>query len=366
MHYLTLSYVPETGEVILDGSPAGPAGEAVLIPVTGVELGFDRADGQLVRAIVDVGDASAMTLINRLFGTRAGAVLRDLAETGSTGPQRVLPVPELCAALSSIARLDATRATSPISGSSPWWAAEAAVLAEQAGLHSRTLAEAGRASCALRRAQPHRSHTPEMDVAAEVADLANEPLPGPHSVLDPGMAPPKLFRPGLTPYSDLLVHRDTGGDCVTVQATATRDADPATAGRWHARLVDPKKRLVLDHASFKLADSRVQAEFRFPAGKQDEIWVEVVDDPERPVRSAKAHRIRRALRWADAALRAERAPAGVASRSTAADWAALAMVAWERCRLDWEAAGDHDRAAAVLVPRMPVPGPACLAEVLGE
>jgi len=96
-----------------------------------------------------------------------------------------------------------------------------------------------------------------------------------------------------------------------------------------------------------------------------ETWVEVVDRSGRPVRGPKVHRIRRALRWADAALRAERAPAGIAPQSAAADWAALAAAAWERCRRDWAAAGDPDRAAAVLAPRALLPDASYLAEVLG-
>ena len=43
----------ETGQVILEGIPAGVAGEAPLIPVAGLELAFDRADGRLCRAVID-------------------------------------------------------------------------------------------------------------------------------------------------------------------------------------------------------------------------------------------------------------------------------------------------------------------------
>ena len=71
------------------------------------------------------------------------------------------------------------------------------------------------------------------------------------------------------------------------------------------------------------------------------------------------------------------------------DWAALAAAAWERCRRDWEAAGDGDRAylaarrqaafdpracvppapsvtAADIAGQAPIDGPAYLAEVLGR
>ena len=146
MRDLTPSYVPETGEVILDGPPAGPAGEAGLVPVAGMELAFDRADGHLVRAIVDATAAPAMELVTKLFGRHAAGTLRDLAgQADGARLQAMSPAAGLSAALSSLARLDAARATSPVAASSPWWAAEAAVLAEQAGLRSRTLAEAGRA-----------------------------------------------------------------------------------------------------------------------------------------------------------------------------------------------------------------------------
>jgi hypothetical protein len=96
-----------------------------------------------------------------------------------------------------------------------------------------------------------------------------------------------------------------------------------------------------------------------------EAWIEVVGEPHPPVRSAKTHLIQRALRWADAALRAERAPAGLAPQATAEDWAALAALAWQRCRHDWAAADDSDRATALPTPRTLAPGPAYLAEVLG-
>jgi hypothetical protein len=366
MRDLTPSYVPETGEVILDGPCAGPAGEAGLVPVAGVELAFDRADGHLVRAIVDVACAPAIALVSRLFGAPAAKVICDLADPAKGAqPHAVSPVGGFCAPLSRLARLDAARTTSPVPGS-PWWAAEAVVLVEQAGLHSRTLTEAGWTNCAPRGGPPQWSCRPEMDVAAEVAELANDCLPGLHWVLEPIVASPELFRPGLTPHSDLLVHRDTGSDSVIVQAALAPGADPAAAERWHARLVDPTRRLVLDLGGFRLAGSRVQADLHFPVDGPEQAWIEVVDDPERPVRDARAHWIQRALRWADAALRAERAPAGIAPRATPADWAALAEIAWDRCRHDWRAAGDHARAAAVLVSRMPAPGPVCLAEILGE
>ena len=53
MNDLTPSFERETGQVILEGLPAGVAGEAPLIPVPGLDLAFDRADGRLCRVVVD-------------------------------------------------------------------------------------------------------------------------------------------------------------------------------------------------------------------------------------------------------------------------------------------------------------------------
>src|SRR6185437_10097903 len=164
MNDLTPSYEPDAGQVILEGRPAGPAGEAGLAPVAGVDLAFDRGDGHLVRVVADAGDQAvadpsdqaaagtggqaAAALLNRLFGPRAARVLGEVAsspaEPGAPWPYTLSPEPVLCAALSSLARLDAARDTSPVPRHSPWWAAEAAVLAEQAGLHDRAGAEAAR------------------------------------------------------------------------------------------------------------------------------------------------------------------------------------------------------------------------------
>ena len=418
MNDLMPSYEPESGQVILDGRPAGPAGEARLVPVAGVDLAFDRADGHLVRAVVDAHGEPVPALLARLFGPQAADILGaavqsagakpgSLSAEGGARPGPLSPEAGLCTALSSLARLDAARATSPVPGSSPWWAAEAAVLAGQAGLPARALTDARRAVHALGRGplavprqaaqtafkaadiaaaeepesarqlresvvvndQPRRPRLPGLDVAAEVEGLEKDPirLPGLHWVLDPGLVPAGLFRPGLSPHSDLVVRYDGGAGRLGVQVTLAPGADCAAASRCQARLVDPVVRRVLARADFERAGSRVRAELQlsFPLDELGETWLEVVEG-RRPVRGNKAHLIRRALRWADAALRAERAPAGLAPQSTGEDWAALATLAWERCRRDWAAAGDPGRAAAVLEIRVPLPAPAYLAEILGE
>lgn len=404
---LTPSYEHETGQVFLDGQPAGPAGEGRLIPVTGLELAFDLVDGHLVQVVVTDDGAPATTLLIRLLGRRAPAIVRATTGRAGVGASSLAPEATLCAALSALARLEAARATSPVSGSSPWWEVEAAVLAERAGLHSRAVvaarravstlggdrvavpAEAARMALAVADILPDsdgdaarrlrdsivvagescQSQLPGLDVAAELEGMEKDcvRLPGLHWMLDPGLAPGAPFRPGLSPYSDLTVRQEASTGQLVVSATLTAGATREAAGKWHARLVDPAVRRILAVASFEQAGSRAQAKLRlpFPLNELSEAWIEVTDRSDRPVRSAKLRRMRRALRWADAALRAERAPAGLAPRSASTDWAALAAVAWERCRRDWGAAGDTRRADA-LVPRVPPQGPACLAEILGE
>lgn len=371
MNDLTPSYEADAGQVILEGRPAGPAGEAGLAPAARTDLAFDRADGHLVRVVTDVEDESAATLLTGLLGPRAMRVLRDVA-AGQAASGPLAPDPVLSAALSSLARLDAFRDTSPVPRRSPWWAAEAAVLAEQAGLHARTLTEVGRLRGGILAGEPHPSCPSRLDVVAEVEGLkeATVRLPGLHWVLDPGLVPAGLFRPGLSPHSDLVVRHGSDAGRVTVEAALAPGTDDAAVGRCEARLVDPVVRRVLARADFQVTGSRVRAELGlpFPLDELGEAWIEVVEGPQRPVRSARGHLTRRALRWADAALRAERAPAGLAPQSTAEDWAALAAIAWDRCRRDWAAAGDLDRAAAGDLDRAAgarALGPACLAEIMG-
>jgi hypothetical protein len=426
MNGLTPSYERETGQVILEGLPAGPAGEAPLIPVSGLDLAFDRADGRLCRVVVDtdatgtdgsiaVGAQVAAMLI-QLFGAHAPSAIPNPA-----GAKALSPDPGLAGTLSSLARLDAARATSPVPPGSPWWAAEAAELAERAGLHARASTEAHRALAKLpgQLDSIHTSVLPEpatraalavaviaaadepaavtrlrevidgrpgllpatpssvpgFDVAHEVKSLEKDQLRlgGLQWMLDPDLVPEGLFRAGLSPYSDLTVRHEGAEERVVVEATLAPDADCGALGRCLARLVDPEVRRVLAQAAFtKTAVGRVRAELQlpFPLDELSESWIEVVQDKLWPVRSAKGHLIRRALRWADAALRAERAPAGLAPHSPPEDWAALAAVAWARCGRDWEAAGDADRAGQAARrqadPPPPAGGPAYLAETLGR
>lgn len=433
MNNLTPVFERETGQVILEGIPAGVAGEAPLVPVPGLELAFDRADGHLCRAVVEAtaDDGSfavgqqADSILTRLFGPGALAAPSGTGAASWKQAKVLLPDPGLTAALSSLARLDAARATSPVPPDSPWWAAEAAELAERGGLRARASAEADQAvskllaelgslktlpaeavRTAIAAATIHAAddvqaaselgaavkklaeHSPDrapagagFDVAAEVGRLEKDSvrLGGLHWMLDPGLVPGRLLRFGLSPHSDLSVQHDGANHQVVIQALLASDAAYETVSRCVARLVDPAVRRVLAQAAFTRAeDSRVTAELELsrPLDEVQDGWIEVVADQYWPVRSAKGHWIRRALRWADTALRAERAPAGLAPYSAPKDWAALAAAAWEHCGRDWEAAGDGCKAALATQRQAaldakpcapPPPGdPVYLAEVLGR
>lgn len=432
-------YEPSSGQVILEDLPAGAAGEASLIPAAGVDMAFDRADGHLTRVVVDAGGADglgepAADLLVRLFGPHAPGVVRRAAAQQA---QLLSLEPELSGTLSRLARLDAARSTSPVPPGSPWWAAEAAELAECAGLCGRARAEARRAIRGLAEALTQGKATlpgealrsaravaditaadeptaaaelreiirgdrrpgpfgnlpsqPDLDVAAEVEGLDEDQarLVGLQWMLDPDLIPEGLFRPGLSPHSDLSVRHDGAEGRVVVEAVLAPGVERDVVTRCRARLVDPGVRRVLTEAVFMRTDSQARAELVLPVPLDElqETWIDIVLDRLRPVRSVKGHWIRRALRWADAALRAERSPAGVAPQSTREDWTALAMIAWERCRRDWDSAGDADRGflaarrlaafdpsgyvpkapsptAAEIADQAPVQGPAYLAEAV--
>lgn len=444
---LTPTYDGDTAQVVLEGLPTGPAGGAGLVPVPGLELVFDRADGRLARVVVDteepggpivLGEAVTASLIS-LFGQEVTDAIRE-APTRHAVQHALSPDARLSVTWSRLARLDAARSTSPVPPTSPLWAAEAAQLAQQGSLHSRARAEARRAITGLAGILSRPPFPEALSAAASaVADLAepDEPdaakqlrdragqspvgsleqwltgqetvpglfdalngrrsrsgqdhIPGLQWSLDPGLVPVGTLLPGLSPLSDLFVHSGTAQDRVVVEAMLIPGAARDAISRCRARLVDPDARRVLAWASFLEEGSRVRAELLLPIPMDElkEKWIEVVDDEHRPVQSEQLRRARRALRWADAALRAEQRPPGLARQLPGEDWTALAATGWERCRYDWEGTGDAGRAylaarrltilnpsahvpqapcswAAELADRPSLQEPAFLAEALGR
>jgi hypothetical protein len=390
-----LAYDNDADQVVLEGSPAGPAGGADLIPAPGIELLFDCADGSLSRVLVDadapggaiiIGEP-AKAMIASLFGARGRTAVQQVRQwAGAAGATVTMTArPGVIAALSRLARLDAARLTSPVA-QSPWWAVEAAQLAARAGLPGRAAAEARRAASALKTASDAWLGSAPAAVALAVAELvkpadprlvrrlrdhARAVAPGrPDQVdrdlamtelaadvadrrtrhdldccsanlnwwLDPRMAPGAVFRHALWPPEELTVRAEARA--IVVEAGLVPGEDRRALGPCRVRLVDPAMRSVIAAAPFcVVGEYRARAEIHHPVPTA-ESWAEVVDDADRPVHSGQLHRIRRAMRWADAALRAGRRPQipGLGERD------GLASLAWKRCASDWLAARDTVRA----------------------
>jgi len=352
---LTLTYDEDAGQIVLEGLPGGPAGEAPLSLAEGIELFFDCADGRLSKVLIEAGEPGqpptigepALAAVASLFGARARAAVQQAP--GSDGdPLTITAEPQLVEAMSRLARLDTARLTSPVADS-PLWAVEAARLARQAGLATPVDADKRRDGPAHHR----RSRSLAMpDVAATKAQRAGE-SGGPPGWLDPGLIPPGIFRHAWWPDADLTIR--TQNDGILVEARLVPGADRRVLARCRARLVDPRNRSVINTAPFvSLGDRRVRAGIRerVPPGS---AWVEVVDDVTRPVSSSQLHHIRRAMRWAQTALAAGRQACGLAD----AQWVRLAADAWARCAEDWSAARDPDRAYLAAVRRAAIcPGAA--------
>ena len=385
---VTVNWDEDVSQVTLEGLPEGPAGGASLSPADGVELIFDCADGQLARVFVAVGETGsppaigepAATMLTRLFGARVTEAVQQAAHLHGD-PLAIWGEPGTLAAMSRLARLDAARLTSSMP-ESPLWSVEAAQLATQADLSARMAAEARRAVSQLASAADLTSRVlaaaadavaelvagAERELASQLQDAvvaarSAEPASGyrkhakppdlPDAVpddglggdieqlhwsLDPRLVPAGLFQHTLWPDAELTVREERSR--LGVEARLAPGADRRALAACRARLVDPVDRRVLGVASFRdLGDSRVRAEIRRRRPAQ-EAWVEIVDDAARPVFSSKLHHIRRAMRWADAALGAGRQRFGLAD----AGWTRLSGEAWSRSAEEWTAAGDHDRA----------------------
>lgn len=396
MNDLTPGFERKAGQVICTGLPAGAAGEAFLTPFPGLDLAFDRAGGRLCRVVVQTVAPDGFVavkeqvaaILTKLFGPAAPAIVLGATTSPGRAPRMLSARPGLTDTLSSLARLSAIRITSPVSPGSPSWAEEAAGLAAQAGLPALAELMAGAPSAGSPPA-------PVQHVAAEAENLRRHRSPsGLQWLLDPGAVTEGVFQLGLSPRSDLDVWRERRPPGLVIEASLAPGAVHGALGSCQARLVDPGIRRIRAQAAFTVSGNRARAELRLPSLPRElpECWAEVVRDRQYPVRSLAGHRIRRALRWADAALRAERAPAGLDPTASADDWSALAEEAWHQCSLDWAAAGDADRAylaalaasrrrtagegmpavgepsprAGEIARQVPRPGPACLAEARGR
>ena len=349
----------DAAQIVLQGLPIGAGGGASLVPVPGIEMVFDRADARLSQVIVDAGEPGgpvvpsglAVAYIGRVLGRRLAAGIQR-APHGAVPRIALRAQPGAAVTLSRLARLDAARLTSPVP-SSRLWAEEAAQLAWEAGLTERARMEAHRARTDVP-PDPDvvRGGAPNEGVVPTLAGQVPDAEPGQASRrlggwLDPALVPAGVFRHGLFPESDLIIRtRGSGKMLIAVETMLAATAGRDTLARCRVRLVDSDARLVLAVSPFCPDGQRARAELDAPArlSAPGTYWVEAVDDERRPVQGTRMRRMRSALRWADAALRAESRPAGLALGLADEQWTNLAALAWERCRADWEAATDADRA----------------------
>jgi hypothetical protein len=364
----------DAARITLRGPATGAGGGAYLTPLPGVELAFDRVGGWLSGMTVAVSEASgaaaaeAVTWVASVFGTATALVVRDAPRGGIrwlTVPARPQPLN----ALSRLARLDAARMTSPVP-SSPLWHGEAADLARLAGLRlpGRPLQAASSPDGPGPPLPADLMRLLTVDGPWPWAGFPPGAVPGagrqPEGSLDLGLVPRGIFLPGLWPGADLTVrvHQD-GAPLITVEAAGAPGVTSADLAGCQARLVDAVRRRVLATAPLRVCapspasagrragtSPRLRAELPAPSGlralvRSGAAWVEVVGDERQPADGIGLRRVRRALRWADAALRAESRPHGLAAELTDEQWNRLATLAWDRCRADWEAAGDPVRAA---------------------
>jgi hypothetical protein len=373
----TVAVDRDAAQVTLRGPATGAGGGAYLTPVPGVELVFDRADGWMsgmtvtVRQVSDEAAVEAVAWIAGVFGTATAAVVRDMPHQG-TSSVALRARPQTLKALSRLARLEAARVSSPVPASR-LWDAETADLARQAGLLFPHLALSPVPSPAT--APSSLGSAIPADVMRLLTDGGPGPLAGnqpeagpgdngrPEGSLDLGLVPRRIFRPGLWPGADLTVRAyQHGAPLIEIGAAVMPGATSADLADCRARLVDAEGRRTLATASFRVcapsrataacradASPRAWAELPVPGGsralaRSSAAWVEVVGDERRPADGTRLRRIRRALRWADAALRAESRPNGLAPELADEQWIRLAALAWDHCRADWEAAGDFGRA----------------------
>jgi len=348
-------------QITLRGRPTGAAGGATVAPRPGVELAFDRAGGWLSRVIVAArphggvmaADKETVTWIASVFGAATAETVRKVPD-GEIRCPPLRPRQETLSALSLLARLEAARVSSPVPGS-PLWVAEAADLATRAGLPFPSLALS---PPSVPVASPgNLGSTIPADVMRLLADGARRPCATastrrPEAFLDLGFVPHEVFRPGLWPGLDLDVRvHGNGTPRIAVEAALLPGAMQRGLADCRVRLVDAGARRVLAVAALRAGSpSLAWAELPAPAclrglARSGLAWVEVVGDRRRPVQGTRLRRMRRALRWADAALRAESRPNGLAPELTDEQWTGLASLAWDRCRANWEAAGDISRAS---------------------
>jgi len=384
------SWDPQIGAVVLTGEASGPAGVVDVEPVAGVVVSFDattlapcelliedKEDGDLGR--LDLGVAG---VCERLLGAKGFERLRK----GLGNHRTVVDVSlsgerELWVGLARLARAAAVQVTDPVSPASPLWEAEEALLAHEAGLESLARRHAGRAVERLAgfvsRAPDALGDTRVREALEVVSGLVGPAAPEASAalvdalagkLLDPGQLEPRAERapwpagqggaPALVLDATLLPERtflfgaDPSQDAVIEEAEGSLSvwirlhpwARRSVVESCRLRLVDRRRHEVLAEQPLTRVGSLAHASLALEPAPFGEMDLEIVEDGHVPVAGTSLARRRAALRYGDAALRAERRPTPLHPTWSASDWASEAARLWRESAAAWDDAGEEERA----------------------
>jgi len=398
----------DLGQVVAAGLPTGAAGGVEISPAPGVTCTFDALTGAFSELVVDPAagdndgrsDSRRRDVLTWLFDTETTQAISDLAHRGEGLDVSIAPAHQ--ALLHRLALLEDAEDTDPLVPDSPLWGTEEVFLAHRGKLGALAELHAVRTASRLAGLIEQRPDLLDVALGAEhvqdaamlVANLVerHDPeaaealragyspaveehleasvdedrwLPALSGVLAGGVAdglavPPQLdllllpehtFRLGELPSADLVVHGNSAELLVT--AGLDRRARKSVVESCWARLVDPETKTVLDAAPFYLdrtdqgRPTAATARLRINDADIDfhRTALEVVADRDRPVQSRALRHARRALRLANAALRAERRPHALHPGWDETGWSQHARNLWMRAGEQWSAADDTARAA---------------------
>ena len=397
---LTASFDDDLGLVMLRGVATGAAGAVEVDPAPGVLCSLDAVSGTVfeIAFVQDPKggvDAEVADLLTFLFGGNAASKLPALSRHG--GEIDVAIGSEVRSTLHLLGLLEVAQSTDPVQPGSALWGAEAALVAHEGGLGvlaRRIAAEvADPFAELLDEARWLRAEERIRQAALVVAALAEPAAPDASEVLrelvspalfaeweaamgpgapsdrllvrmaetelaEPGLSisamldgelvPPGLFVFGEDPGSDLAVRRDADGLFVTVRLD--RRAPRGAAERCVARIVEAASHRVLASGRLSRADddqtiagARIEVG-ALPTDSRD-LYLEIVDDEERPVAGPNLRHLRRAIRYGTSALRIERRARLLHPGWDEEDWSHKAALYWQATATEWAASGDAPRAA---------------------
>jgi len=388
---LYASWQEALGSITLTGAPSGPGGTTEVSPTPGLTVMFDACSGGLCGLLIEVKNGpglselepDAETILEGVLGGVGLGSLRDhLDDSGEPVAVTLDGDAELVGSLARLALALDAQHTDPVDPASPLWDAEQALLSERCGLRTLAKTHAGRAAerlVGLVAFEPQLLSGVSRLAVRTVADLCQPVLPEaskiltdaldghgvpgsysgypieraqlranqakthPPIVIDPSLVPPRTFLLAEDPLDDieLSIEHDTVSVRIRLEAWARRSVVEGCV----LRQVDRRSRNVLAEAPLVRAGRLARGELRLTRRPPDGADLEVVAGPDEPVGSTRMASRRRALRFADAALRAQRHPSALHPEWDEARWSELAATFWQQSAAAWRDAGDQTLAS---------------------